>query len=143
MTAHAPLADLLMVVHRAGGESAVRAFTKALGGKLVYIPKKATPNQALALAAGMKVAEAVVAAYGGDRIAIPKGRAALRRLVAAEIEANGGSLNTLAVAADVSFSRARQLRREARAQLKAGKIVVPARKAQTRQMDIEDFLAKG
>jgi len=143
VSAYAPLAELLLVVHRAGGEAAVRAVTTALGGKLIYIPKKATPNHALSLAAGMKVAEAVVSAYGGDRIVIPKGRAALRRLIAAEVEANGGSLNNLAAAADVSFSRARQLRREAREQMRAGKIVVAARKPKTRQMDIEDFLAKG
>lgn len=133
----AALPELLAIAGKVGGVEAVRALAKAYGGKRTWIPKKAGDHHPLVVAAGRKAANAIMRHYGGEQVQFPKGKAALTRLIIAEMA--DLSANKIAAALGVTYRQAQRLKKQ------GGNSGAPKpRKAagDPRQLDIEDILKR-
>lgn len=133
---------LLSVAAEAAGIDAAVQAARALGGKRIYIPQKASPNDPLTLAIGIEAAEAICRAMGGEHVEFPKGGAHVHYLIARDLVAKGASANKMVEVLKITYRHARRLRRMVR-QVNTGDLVVAMRRPRDpRQIDIEDILRK-
>lgn len=147
MSRHAPaLPHLLRVASDAAGIDAVVALSRALGGKRIYIPKSAAPNDPLVLAAGQDAADAICRAIGGEHVEFPKGDAAVHYLIAEALVEKRMSANEMVAILKITYRHARRLRRQilrakAGPRGHAGPAFVRQRVRDLRQIDIDDILS--
>lgn len=133
---------ILRRAHAVGGMAAVLALSQGVGGKRVFVPKRPVGKNHPLAVAGEKVAAMLVEEFGGTWTEFPKGRAYIRFMIASEVIARKGSNNEIAVAADVTRERAKQLRRLIKRNPKGYTAAGRPRLKDDRQVDIEDFLRR-
>ncbi|HEY2070693.1 MAG TPA: hypothetical protein VGG48_14140 [Rhizomicrobium sp.] len=137
------LPDVLQIAFDAAGIDAAVRLAELLGGKSIYVPKKAGPSHALVVAGGRKAADAIMAAYHSTRIQFPKGGNLVRHIKAAEVlAAEGGSLSKAVDASGLHTRSISRLRKRIKAgeEIAASAVKAPSKKRDTRQIDIEDLL---
>ena len=131
---------LRVIVDAAGVDAAVRA-AKVLGGNRIYIARNPKPNDPLVLAVGPEAAAKIAEDVGGLDIEFPRGQAAIRRHLTAELSNAGLSDNELAGVLKSTYRWARELKKRELAGRPA-KVAHRPRRTDERQLDIEAFIKK-
>lgn len=141
------LPHILYAAAEAGGPEAVLKLAKAIGGRRFYIPSQPPPrNHPLVLAAGQKVADAVVKVAGGRLVDFPKGAHAVHTMMAAKIIADGGTNEDIRAATGITYRTAARLRAQLKQGLDWGRLkglkVERSGRGDPRQIDIDEWLAQ-
>ncbi len=141
-----PLPAMLQTALDAGGMDAALGLARALGGQLIYIPKKPpSDHHALVKSAGRKAGDAIVAAFGGEHCEIPTIRSLRRPLAVALLAEGSRSVNEIVETTGLSHRDVRRMRDYIKLGLAPGNLParrIRPRKIDPRQIDIDHFLKR-
>lgn len=137
-------ARVLVLVANAGGIDAARALVRHFGGRQLYVPRNAMPdNHELVVAIGRAAAEVLRDAYGGEILIVPVGRDLRLDIAAEAVEKSGGrARNAIVQALGCSYWTAKRILRRLKKDVPRDATVPTkaARRRDPRQIDLEDLL---
>ncbi len=139
-------ARVLVLVANAGGIEAARALVRHFGGRQLYVPRNAVPdNHELVIAIGRAATEVLRDEFGGEILIVPVGRDLRLDIAAEAVEKSGGrARNAIVQALGCSYSTAKRILRRLKKDIPRD-ACQPTKKPvrrDPRQIDIEDYLQR-
>jgi hypothetical protein len=105
---------LRIIVESMGDLDAAIALVAEFGGQQVYVPKKVGDDHPFVRVGGRIAAEAIVKAFGGERIIFPSGKFNPRYLKAVALLREGATLNTVVRATRLHHRQVKRIKSEMR-----------------------------